>query len=100
MSRLDTVLRVVYLLFSEGYYSSAHEDNIRYDICWNAMRLGIFLSRQVVFPKPKIYALVALMCFHASRPDARSKGQKRDLEQERKYLTSALSLLQRKVNEN
>ncbi|UJH67910.1 RNA polymerase sigma factor [Allomuricauda sp. SCSIO 65647] len=75
VSRLDNVLRVIYLLFNEGYYSSVNEKNIRHEICWEAMRLGLFLSGQNIFPKPKIYALMALMCFHASRLDARTSGQ-------------------------
>ncbi len=77
--RLDNVLRVIYLLFNEGYYSSVNEVNIRHEICWEAMRLSLFLSRQKNFQKPKIYALIALMCFHASRLDARASGENGDL---------------------
>lgn len=79
VSRLDNVLRVIYLLFNEGYYSSVSEENIRYEICWEAMRLSLFLSEQKIFPKQKIYALIALMCFHTSRLDARTSGGKNDL---------------------
>lgn len=75
VARLDHVLRVVYLMFNEGYYSSVKEEVIRHEICWEAMRLTLFLSEQALFPKPKIYALVALMCFHASRLEARSSGE-------------------------
>lgn len=79
VNRLDIVLRVIYLLFNEGYYSSANEQNIRHEICWEAMRLCIFLKDQRIFPKPKIHALLALMCFHASRLDARANGETGDL---------------------
>ncbi|MDN5205507.1 sigma-70 family RNA polymerase sigma factor [Fulvivirgaceae bacterium BMA10] len=79
VSRLDNVLRVIYLMFNEGYYSSVNEENIRHEICWEAMRLSLFLSEQKIFPKQKIYALIALMCFHASRLDARTSGEKGDL---------------------
>jgi RNA polymerase sigma-70 factor (ECF subfamily) len=79
VSRLDNVLRVIYLMFNEGYYSSVNEENIRHEICWEAMRLGLFLSRQKIFPKQKIYALMALMCFHASRLDARTSGENGNL---------------------
>ncbi|BFP43308.1 sigma-70 family RNA polymerase sigma factor [Flavobacteriaceae bacterium GF1] len=85
--RLDNVLRVIYLLFNEGYYSSINEESIRHEICWEALRLSLFLSRQKIFPKPKIYALIALMCFHASRLDARTSGEHGDLlyhEQDKK----------------
>jgi RNA polymerase sigma factor (sigma-70 family) len=77
--RLDNVLRVIYLLFNEGYYSSAQEENIRYDICWEAMRLSIFLSEHTLFPRQKVFALIALMCFHASRLEARTSGENGDL---------------------
>lgn len=77
--RLDNVLRVIYLLFNEGYYSSVNEQNIRHEICWEAMRLCLFLADQKIFPKQKIHALLALMCFHASRLDARTSGETEDL---------------------
>jgi len=79
IERLDNVLRVIYLLFNEGYYSSVNEENIRHDICWEAMRLSVFLSKQAIFPKETIYALLALMCFHASRLQARTAGENGDL---------------------
>jgi RNA polymerase sigma-70 factor (ECF subfamily) len=77
--RLDNVLRVVYLIFSEGYYSATLEANIRNELCWEGMRLGVFLSRQKLFPVEHVYALVALMCFHASRLEARQSGERGDL---------------------
>lgn len=79
LSRIDSVLRVIYLLFNEGYYSSVNEVNIRHEICWEAMRLCIFLSNQEELPKPNIHALTALMCFHASRLNARTSGENGDL---------------------
>ena len=78
-TRLDDVLKVIYLLFNEGYYSSVKEENIREDICWEAMRLIIFLTRQKHLRKHKIHALLALMCFHVSRLDARKSGENGDL---------------------
>lgn len=79
LSRIDSVLRVIYLLFNEGYYSSVNEVNIRHEICWEAMRLCLFLSNQKELPKQQIYALTALMCFHASRLNARTSGENGDL---------------------
>ena len=93
VARLDNVLRVIYLIFNEGYYSSVNEDNIRHEICWEAMRLSIFLSEHKIFPKQKIHALIALMCFHTSRLDARISGEKNDLlyhEQDKSKWNSAL----------
>ncbi|MEQ8520471.1 MAG: sigma-70 family RNA polymerase sigma factor [Cytophagales bacterium] len=91
--RLDNVLRVIYLLFNEGYYSSTLENNIRHDLCWEAMRLGIFLSKQQHFELAHVHALIALMCFHASRLNARQSGEKGDLlyhEQDRSQWDQAL----------
>lgn len=77
--RLDNVLRVIYLLFNEGYYSSTVEENIRHDLCWEAMRLGIFLSKQQHFQISHAHALIALMCFHSSRLKARQSGERGNL---------------------
>ena len=86
--RLDNVLRVIYLLFNEGYYSSTVEENIRHELCWEAMRLGIFLSKQQQLQVGHVHALIALMCFHASRLKARQSGESGDLlyyEQDRAH---------------
>ncbi|SHJ41025.1 RNA polymerase sigma-70 factor, ECF subfamily [Reichenbachiella agariperforans] len=77
--RLDNVLRVIYLVFNEGYYSSTTEENIRNELCWEAMRLGIFLSNQRHFEVDHVQALIALMCFQASRLKARQSGGGGDL---------------------
>ncbi|MEP4090158.1 RNA polymerase sigma factor [Ekhidna sp.] len=77
--RLDNVLRVIYLLFNEGYYSSTDEENIRNELCWEAMRLGIFLSNQRHFEVDHVQALIALMCFQASRLKARQSDGGGDL---------------------
>jgi len=69
--RLDNVLRIIYLIFNEGYYSSSNENSIRQEICWEAMYLCKFLESKTLFSKAKICALLALMCFHASRFNAR-----------------------------
>ena len=69
--RLDNVLRIIYLIFNEGYYSSISNENIRQELCWEAMRLCLFLLDQESLPKIKINALMALMCFHTSRLNSR-----------------------------
>jgi len=76
LSRLDIVLRVIYLIFNEGYYSSVSEENIKHEICYEAMHLCKFLENQSKFPKSKIQALMALMCFHSSRLNARTNDSK------------------------
>ena len=69
--RLDNVLRIIYLLFSEGYYSRSQDQILRKDLCIEALRLGLLLADYPETALPKTHALIALMCFHASRFDAR-----------------------------
>ena len=69
--RLDNVLRIIYLLFSEGYYSRSQDQILRKDLCIEALRLGLLLADYSETALPKTHALIALMCFHASRFDAR-----------------------------
>lgn len=70
-ARLGTVLTALYLLFSEGYYSTSQNTTLRKDLCLEAMRLCALLTDSPVACKPAVHALLALMCFHASRFDAR-----------------------------
>jgi RNA polymerase sigma factor (sigma-70 family) len=69
--RLETVLRTIYLLFSEGYYSTTNNATIRKDLCFEAIRLCTMLVENENTDRPMVNALLALMYFHASRLDAR-----------------------------
>ena len=69
--RLRTVLHCIYLLFNEGYNSSTTDSVIRNDLCYEAMRLCILLAEQEETNFPEVRALLALMCYNASRFDAR-----------------------------
>ncbi len=69
--RLDTVLTTLYLLFSEGYYSESQDAVLREDLCLEAMRLTYLLIENEQTNQPNVNALFALMCFHASRFEAR-----------------------------
>ncbi len=69
--RLDAVLHTVYLLFNEGYNSSHPDQLIRTDLCEEAIRLCLLLTRNTLTDLPKTRALLALMCFQASRGDSR-----------------------------
>lgn len=69
--RLVSVLTTIYLLFSEGYYSVSQNQTLRKDLCFEAMRLCSMLVENKYTNKPEVNALLALMCFHASRFDAR-----------------------------
>ena len=70
-ARIDTVLKSLYLLFNEGYKSSHPDNFIREDLCEEAMRLCFLLTRHPLTAYPRSKALLALMCFQASRLDAR-----------------------------
>ncbi|SKC98288.1 RNA polymerase sigma-70 factor, ECF subfamily [Chitinophaga ginsengisegetis] len=69
--RLDTVLTTLYLLFNEGYYSESQDVVLREDFCLEAMRLTYLLLENPSTNTPEVNALFALMCFHASRFEAR-----------------------------
>jgi len=69
--RLETVLLTLYLLFNEGYYSISGNTNLRKDLCLEAMRLTYLLIENKPTDLPVVNALFSLMCFHASRFEAR-----------------------------
>jgi len=75
--RLETVLRTLYLLFSEGYYSESQDEVLREDLCLEAMRLTNLLIENEQTNQPIVNALLSLMCFHSSRFAARrnAKGE-------------------------
>lgn len=74
VSRLDNVLHVLYLLFNEGYYSRTQNRILQRDLCYDAMRHALILADYEKTNVPKTNALLALMCFHASRFEARQPG--------------------------
>jgi RNA polymerase sigma factor (sigma-70 family) len=69
--RLAPVLTTIYLLFNEGYYSVNQNKTLRKDLCLEAMRLCTMLVENKATNKPPVNALLSLMCFHASRFEAR-----------------------------
>lgn len=70
--RLPVVLTTLYLLFNEGYYSSSQNTSLRKDLCLEAMRLNYLLVENEVTNNNTANALLALMCFHSSRFEART----------------------------
>lgn len=71
--RLDAVLLVIYLLFNEGYNSASEQITIRKDLCLEAMRLArLLVETKTGREYSPVFALLALMCFHAARFDART----------------------------
>ncbi|MGA7159815.1 MAG: DUF6596 domain-containing protein [Bacteroidota bacterium] len=71
-SRLETVLTTLYLLFSEGYYSTSQNTTLRKELCVEAMRLNVMLTENEQTDTPSANALLSLMCFHSSRFEART----------------------------
>lgn len=69
--RLETVLTTLYLLFNEGYHSTTQNTHLRKELCLESMRLTYLLIENEATNKPQVNALLALMCFHASRFEAR-----------------------------
>jgi RNA polymerase sigma-70 factor (ECF subfamily) len=70
--RLDAVLRVIYLVFNEGYTASTGETVTRHDLSAEAIRLGRLLAD--LLPEPEAKGLLALMVLHESRRSARTSS--------------------------
>lgn len=68
--RLDAVLRVIYLVFNEGYFASSGDSLTRSQLSDEAIRLGRLLLE--LLPEPEVQGLLALMLLHESRRAARS----------------------------
>ncbi|BAY35614.1 RNA polymerase ECF-subfamily sigma factor (plasmid) [Nostoc carneum NIES-2107] len=70
--RIEAVLKVIYLIFNEGYAATKGDAIVRADLCIKAIRLGQ-LVRQLLAPQPpsEVTGLVALMLLHDSRRNAR-----------------------------
>ncbi|MGB3124156.1 MAG: RNA polymerase sigma factor [Pseudomonas sp.] len=70
--RLDSVLRVIYLVFNEGYSASMGADVTRGDLTREAIRLARLLME--LLPEPEVVGLLALMLLHESRRAARTSA--------------------------
>ena len=68
--RLDAVLRVVYLVFNEGYAASSGSSLTRHDLSAEAIRVGRLLVG--LLPEPEALGLLALMLLQESRRTART----------------------------
>ncbi|HEV7730796.1 MAG TPA: RNA polymerase sigma factor [Candidatus Binatia bacterium] len=99
--RLDPVLRVVYLVFNEGYSASSGGTLMRHDLSGEAIRLGRLLVE--LLPEPEVIGLLALMLLHESRRAARTSPdgdlilldeQDRSLWN-REYIAEGMALVER-----
>lgn len=68
--RLESVLRVVYLVFNEGYSASSGDSATRADLSGEAIRLGRLILQ--LLPEAEVQGLLALMLLHESRREARA----------------------------
>jgi RNA polymerase sigma factor (sigma-70 family) len=73
-ARVPSVHHMLYLLFNEGYSSAQPDRVIRGELCDEALRLALMLREEPAGALPETDALIALMCFHAARFDARVDG--------------------------
>ncbi|MBA1274868.1 RNA polymerase sigma factor [Stutzerimonas azotifigens] len=69
-ARLGSVLRVIYLVFNEGYCASSGDALIRADLTGEAIRLGRLLTE--LLPEPEAFGLLALMLLQNARQAART----------------------------
>jgi RNA polymerase sigma-70 factor (ECF subfamily) len=102
--RLDAVLRVIYLVFNEGYSALSGGSLTRHDLSGEAIRLGRLLIE--LLPEPEAMGLLALMLLHDSRRTARTsptgdlillEDQDRTLWN-RDQITEGISLVQRALS--
>ncbi|WDT69237.1 MAG: sigma factor-like helix-turn-helix DNA-binding protein [Candidatus Manganitrophus sp.] len=71
--RLDAVLRVIYLVFNEGYSASSGSSLTRHDLSGEAIRLGRLLIE--LLPEPEAMGLLGLMLIQESRRAARASPE-------------------------
>jgi RNA polymerase sigma-70 factor (ECF subfamily) len=101
-ARVDAVLKVIYLVFNEGYVATSGASLVRTDLCVEAIRLGrLVLALMAPQPPAEAKTLVALMLLHDARRDARldAEGEIAILEEQdrsrwnREQIREALLLL-------
>ncbi len=69
--RLGDVLRVLYLIFNEGYSATSGDGLVRRELSAEAIRLGRVLAEQLMPDEPEVLGLLALMLLHDARREAR-----------------------------
>jgi RNA polymerase sigma factor (sigma-70 family) len=103
VARLSGVMETIYLLFNEGYSSYGESDPEKKELCEEAIRLSEILVFNRRCEVPELYALRALLFFHAARLPGRFSAENELLllqEQDRKswnreYLASGFACLEK-----
>ncbi|MEP7123826.1 MAG: DUF6596 domain-containing protein [Byssovorax sp.] len=70
--RTEAVLRMIYVLFTEGYFASNGETVLRLELCQEAIRLARIVAEHPGYSTPSAWALVALLHLHHARRAARA----------------------------
>jgi RNA polymerase sigma-70 factor (ECF subfamily) len=91
-ARLKNVLRVIYLVFNEGYSASSGDDLLQPDISAEAIRLARLLLE--LLPEPEVQGLLALLLLQDSRRSARTtlEGDLIPLEEQDRSLWNRASI--------
>lgn len=71
-ARSESVLRMIYVLFTEGYFASSGDRVLRVELCEEALRLGRLVAEHPRYSSSRALALLALMYLHHARRDART----------------------------
>ncbi|UJR86718.1 RNA polymerase sigma factor [Sandaracinus amylolyticus] len=74
-ARSEAVLRMIYVLFTEGYFASSGERVLRLELCREALRLCRLVAEHPRYASPRVLALLALMHLHHARRDARTDDE-------------------------
>ena len=74
-NRVDGVLKVIFLIFTEGYRPTSGDLILKEDLCYEALRIALQLNTHDDLQSSKLHALIALMCFKSARIEARMRGE-------------------------
>jgi predicted RNA polymerase sigma factor len=73
--RVESVLRMIYVLFTEGYFASGGPSVLRLELCQEALRLAHLVAQHPRVTTKSAWALVALLHLHHARRDARTDAE-------------------------
>jgi RNA polymerase sigma factor (sigma-70 family) len=75
--RLDSVYKVIFLIFTEGYRPTEGDHVLKEDLCIEALKIAMLLYKHKPLINTKLEALISLMCFKCARIEARvANGQR------------------------